>query len=334
VSALWDVDGAWDHFLGLLRDLPDPVDFVAEGWLRAAPPRAAADDAALAAYVRQSPGALEARLHAFTLAQPAEGAPSSLEALLRRRPLLQLHGALGQTLEALDPAAMLRVLAAAHPRISASMLNKLVPMFALPYARRLGASALGDLGLPPELCDVLRCWITREPLPDILPGDVHRMSAAEISLALSDYMGMSTSALEARFAPGGISRTGFLGPGERIGEVIRRDAQTLHRLGIPRHAIAERLDALSGAGDRAPAGPFACSFNPVIGYQHDPFHSCDVYDLTRRGGAVFVITNNATGESLRGGDLLPLLIRRACFFEGSVRYRMSPERAVRVLGLG
>lgn len=147
------------------------------------------------------------------------------------------------------------------------------------------------------------------------------MSAEEIGEALAAYMGTSVAALEARLAPGGVSRTGFVAPGERIGEVIRRDARALHRLGVDRHLLAERLER-------------AWELELVIGYQQDPFHSCDVYAQTRRGGAAFTVVDPATGERLQGGDLLALLIRRACFFEGSVRYRVSPEAAVRVLGLG
>jgi hypothetical protein len=312
VRAIEEEAAAWEHFLALLRGLPDPVDFVTHGWLASAPPRIAEADARLADFVRRCPGAFERRLGAV-LEDPELGA------LLGRYPLLQIRGALRQTLDALDPATLLRLLGDVRGRLDASMLNKVVALFAEDCARRVGADALFGLPLAPELRDALRCKITGEPLPDILPEDVHEMSADEIGEALAAYMGTTIAALQARLEPGGVSRAGFLAPGERIGEVIRRDASALHRLGVGRHVLAERLEG-------------AWELEPVIGYQHDPFHACDVYEQTRRGGAMFVITNQATGERLRGGDLLALLIRRACFFEGSVPYRVSPEALVRVLG--
>ena len=314
MGALEDEAAAWEHFLALLRGLPDPVDFVTHGWLGSAPPEIAEADARLAEFVKRCPGAFERRL--ATVAEDPEP-----WAQLGRYPLLQIRGALGQTLEVLDPAALLRLLGDVRGRLNASMLNKVVALFAEDCARRVGADALGGLDLAPELRDALRCRITGESLPDILPVDVHEMSADEIGEALAAYMGMTLAELETRLEPGGVSRTGFIAPGERIGEVIQRDARALHRLGVRRHVLAERLEG-------------AWELEPVIGYQHDPFHTCDVYEHTGRGGAMFVVENQSTGERLRSGDLLPSLIRRACFFEGSVSYRVSPEALVRVLGLG
>jgi hypothetical protein len=331
MATIEDEARAWEHLLTLLRGLPDPVDFITERWLGDVPPITAAADARLAEFVRRAPNALEARLAEHVARSAANG---ELETLLGRYPLLQIRASLQQTLSALDPAAMLAVLSIARPRLNASMLNKIVSLFAGDFARRAGVATLGKLDLPPELRDTLRCMITREPLPDILPEHVHEMSAEEITVALSSYMGISTTALSERLSPGGISRTGFIAPGERIGEVIRRDARALHRLGAPRQLIAERLEEIINSPQGSNNRPYTWRIKPVIGYQQDPFHTCDVYDLTRRGGAILVVTNNRTGEALQGGDLLPLLIRRACFFEGSVRYRLSPELVVRVLELG
>ena len=52
------------------------------------------------------------------------------------------------------------------------------------------------------------------------------------------------------------------------------------------------------------------------------------------GDIDFVITNNRTGETLKGPGLIVHLIRDHHFFEGKQSpYRVDPEKAARVLEL-
>jgi hypothetical protein len=58
----------------------------------------------------------------------------------------------------------------------------------------------------------------------------------------------------------------------------------------------------------------------------------DAFDVHGLGSRDFVVRHPELGE-LRGSNVAPLLIERACFFEGSVPYRIEPAHAARVLGL-
>jgi hypothetical protein len=48
----------------------------------------------------------------------------------------------------------------------------------------------------------------------------------------------------------------------------------------------------------------------------------------------FYVERVKDGASIRGPGMIVGLIRRACFFEGAVRYRVNPVHAVDVLNLG
>ena len=166
--------------------------------------------------------------------------------------------------------------------------------------------------------------------------------------------------------PGALSNGGFLGPKEKLMDVIREDDATLKRLGVTHEQIAENIEELLRVGieeelacwrsrerkswriDRSPAivGHFAVIVKGYLGYQDCPWSffdrsskpwvhkPCTVGSGTRYGDIDFVITNNRTGEELRGPSLIVHLIRDHHFFEGRQSpYRVDPEKAARVLEL-
>ncbi|MFB0543825.1 MAG: hypothetical protein ACETVR_03490 [Candidatus Bathyarchaeia archaeon] len=179
--------------------------------------------------------------------------------------------------------------------------------------------------------------------------------------------------LEFRMRPGRWSEKGFLGSHEKLMDVIRDDTATLKRLGVTHDQIADKIEELLKAGiewDSAGAlkllkvleelekGREGCRVRrlslhdiPVIighfnvkvkryrGHQRCPWakdqdHRCTVGSGPKYGNTDFVITNNRTGEALRGPGLIVHLIRDHHFFEGRQSpYRVDPEKAARVLEL-
>mgnify|MGYP004185357639 CR=1 FL=1 len=57
--------------------------------------------------------------------------------------------------------------------------------------------------------------------------------------------GAIIAAVEARMRPGALSGSGFLGPKEKLAEVIRRDACALQSIGVSRFALAEKIDRVN-----------------------------------------------------------------------------------------
>ncbi len=264
--------------------------------------------------------------------------------------------------DALDPSDMLEAFVAARPHLIAQRRStvEFATYLAVCFARRPGAADIGTFdGLPPECRDAIRASAFGTPLPDILPHDVVSLRATEIDATIAAYVRLPIETLTARL----VAR-GFLGPGEQLGETILRDASTLVRLGVDRHALADRLELVLDAETHAtlpdvplreqvasriaaragapngPGGtyefPWMCEMRGCMGYVGDPFHSVDVFDwTTARGSADFKLFRRGGDRSdcVRGGDLIVTLIRRLCFFEGTVAYRVDPERTARLLGL-
>jgi len=297
-------------------------------------------DAGLAAFVRANPGVLEARLFAglaelAAVPLPNRGAPSSLGALL----CLDAEACpLRETFAALEPFAALTAVVHAlrgHRKALGEMGLERGFLLARHFMKPLGPDVFDRpdvfvrAGAAPEMVDA---WYRRPPLPDILPLDIGGMTPDDIAAAFEAYMGMPIAELEAHLRPGGSSESGFLAEGERLGQVIFDDARKLAELGVNRHAIADRIKELIA---RRRAGEedslVEVSVEHHLGYQSDPFHR-NGRSETNIGNCVFTLRNTKNGATIRGGGPVIALIRRACFFEGSVPYRVDPETAARVLG--
>lgn len=106
------------------------------------------------------------------------------------------------------------------------------------------------------------------------------------------------------------------------------------------HALQERLHHLFGTRMNEETGewegngpPFEVKMFSTFGHHPDPFHSEYPFASSRELGGTgdIIVTNRHTGETIRFGNMLPYLIRRACFFEGHVAYRLDPAKACRVM---
>lgn len=171
--------------------------------------------------------------------------------------------------------------------------------------------------------------------------------------------------------PGMSSETGFLNAHERLLDVIRRDEAACQKLGVSLDQVADRLESivveayrladLSSrahpssidvlmAGDEAGIvvdDRFRVTGRHLLGRQGCPFEdeASQRCKEARYASADFTIENLRYGErsTLRHVESLfrrPLLefpglaihlIRDHHFFEGSVRYRLAPRRAIAVL---
>jgi hypothetical protein len=153
--------------------------------------------------------------------------------------------------------------------------------------------------------------------------------------------------LEARLRPGGFSQGGFLGPFERLKEVIARDAERLDQIGVDYDDVAARLEALIEQGERrrerwSKAGE-GLSVRVVAwkGFQLCPWTVApDRGQCTAGSGVRFAsldwrIRRGRFGRELRGPGLIVHLIRDHHFFEGvDSPYRVDPEDLCGLLGLG
>jgi len=247
---------------------------------------------------------------------------------------------------AMDPHALLAIVAqvlrldrdrfASEPDFA----DYLAAEFAIALLERTGLGALTTLRLPPEVIDVLRARVAGTPLPDILPKKLARRTVDEIEDLLVQYTGLAVDVIERRMRPGGLSASGFLAEGQRLAEVILEDARTLARLRVDRRDVADRIQAaIAAAGAETRRGKRVREQNQIdvvqyVGYQQDPFHSVDVFEVNHLGAQGFRIASRHQPElRISSGNLVVSLIRRAGFFEGAVPCRVEPSVAVAILDL-
>jgi hypothetical protein len=144
--------------------------------------------------------------------------------------------------------------------------------------------------------------------------------------------------------PGSFSRSGFLGPGERLVDVISADASALTERGLSSADLASELDEVVSAAEASPSheariGAVECRIQVHQGFQICPWASdpgrrqCDAGLGVRHASIDWRLTNLETGEELTGPGLVVHLIRDHEFFEGRMSpNRVDPLKLARVLG--
>jgi hypothetical protein len=152
--------------------------------------------------------------------------------------------------------------------------------------------------------------------------------------------------IEERMRPGSLSKAGFLGPGERLTDVLHEDRETLVRLGLTAREIANGLNALLEPVVRAKldsgvVGQFRVSIRRYRGRQPCPFLDdtestrCEAGAHLRLASTDWRIRNLQTRDELGGPGLVVHLIGDHQFFEGhGSPYRVEPAKLARLLGLG
>ena len=146
--------------------------------------------------------------------------------------------------------------------------------------------------------------------------------------------------------PGAWSAGGFLGPDERLADVLQADSEVVERLGLSVEQIASALERLVAAGASAPRRRrrvpphFDVHVSVLKGFQICPWTQ-DPHggQCTAGGGVRFAsldwrIDNRSARKGMHGPGLGVHLIRDHAFFEGRESpYRMDPHELAQLLDL-
>lgn len=140
--------------------------------------------------------------------------------------------------------------------------------------------------------------------------------------------------IRARMAPGVLTLNGFLGDDKRsINEIIADDEYTLNQLGISAEELAERMEFFQSKsfdsfdGSITIEGVFDVETEVVRGYLPCPFMHSGIYRKS-----FTIVTNKATGKSVRYSALNIHLIKAHHFFEGkNSHFRLEPTDLINTL---
>jgi hypothetical protein len=152
--------------------------------------------------------------------------------------------------------------------------------------------------------------------------------------------------IEARMRPGRLSRLGFLGPDERLTDVLASDEAIMRDLGLSYSQVAGVLADLLGRAEESPGRRvtvgqrFAVSITVFKGFQICPWAAsphrgqCDAAGGPRFASLDWTIRNLRTGQQEQGPGLLEHLIGAHHFFEGEQSpYRVAPADLAALLEL-
>jgi hypothetical protein len=152
--------------------------------------------------------------------------------------------------------------------------------------------------------------------------------------------------IEARMRPGRFSQAGFLGPRERLRDVLAADASELDDLGVSAHALAAQLRTLLEAAVASrsvitPVGQYEVRVQRYKGPQICPFapqpheNPCPAGGGARFASIDWEIRNTRRHVRLSGPGLIVHLIDAHAFFEGRQSpYRVAPRALAGLLELG
>jgi hypothetical protein len=152
--------------------------------------------------------------------------------------------------------------------------------------------------------------------------------------------------IEARMRPGGLSSGGFLGPNERLADVLDRDRTTLDDLGLTASALAEALAALLeppllARQSAARIGHHSIRLKRYKGSQRCPFLDdpdsirCEAAGGVRLASVDWRLRNLKSNQEMQGPGLIVHLAAGHSFFEGlGSPYRVEPEALARILEIG
>lgn len=197
-----------------------------------------------------------------------------------------------------------------------------------------------------DLVNLLRyCPKPVEPRKDAKTGFVvGGVNKTDLIRKLTALNGRPIADLEADMRPGAAgevgSDKGFLGKEEKLLDVLAADNETVvTKLGLTHQAIADELNAVAALASWLPTREHKDEVQfvyrgrrfkatPVFwkGYQYSPFK-----DGTKTS-ADLRLENLDTGKTLSYSLLVPLMIERYGFYEGTgTPYRVDPEKVIEVL---
>ncbi len=191
----------------------------------------------------------------------------------------------------------------------------------------ISLEALGIPAVPPRM----------DPKTGFVVGGSNATALIE---SLTEMNGRPIADLERDMRPGASSEAGFLGPNERLLDVLAADNRyVVDRLGLNHRQLARHLHALPAIALRRLVNSraleaefpyqgrrFKVTLHPTRGFQDSPF-----LDGTRHGTNA-TVTNLDNGKSLDYALLVPYMIERYGFYEGrGTPYRVEPSQILAVL---
>jgi hypothetical protein len=161
-----------------------------------------------------------------------------------------------------------------------------------------------------------------------------------------DATPLSLEEVENRMQPGRFSQAGFLGPGERLRDVLDADARALVELGVSARELADRLQsvldiAVASRSTTARVERYNVHVRRYKGAQICPFapepheNPCPAGGGLRLASIDWEIRNTRNRVQLSGPGLIVHLIGAHTFFEGPQSpYRVEPRALAELLELG
>ena len=175
-------------------------------------------------------------------------------------------------------------------------------------------------------------WVDerRDPKTGFLVGG---KNATSLVKELTEINGLPIDRLEQAMRPGAASEEGFLGPQERLLDLLASDnTYVTQERRLTHQQLARALRMLAAIGMKHPGQEFAyrgrryrVDVQYYRGFQDSPFE-----DGTRANSEA-TIESLSNGKTLRFSLLVPDMIERYGFYEGrGTPYRVEPRRILEV----
>jgi hypothetical protein len=163
-------------------------------------------------------------------------------------------------------------------------------------------------------------------------------NATDLILTVTEFNGRTIAELEKDMRPKAASNAGFLGPNEKLLEILAADNRyVVDELGLKHQELARHLHAMGTIGNwqerHEQEGAefvyqgkrFKVQVEHTRGIQPSPFR-----DGTASGSNA-TVTNLDNGKKVRYGLLVPYMIERYGFYEGKgTPYRLEPRLVLEV----
>jgi hypothetical protein len=174
-------------------------------------------------------------------------------------------------------------------------------------------------------------WVEekRDPSTGFVVGGKNPTALVE---KLAELNGRTIGQLEQVMRPGAASEKGFLGPEERLLEVLVTDNRFVSEQRLSHQQLARALRLLVAIGGKRQGEEFLyrgrryrVELRFYRGFQQSPFE-----DGTKANGEA-TIKNLSNGKALEYSLLVPDMIERYGFYEGrGTPYRLEPKRILEV----
>lgn len=162
-------------------------------------------------------------------------------------------------------------------------------------------------------------------------------NATPLISKLTEIAGRPVADLEEDMRPGGLSTAGFLGPEERLLDVLAADNRcVVDDLGLTHQQLARHLLVLGAVAAKYAVGePKEIRYHGRLFKVKATRHTASVkspFEDGTRTNCEATVENLGNGRKLTYSLLVPQMVERYGFYEGKgTRYRVEPRAVVEVL---